>query len=74
MGNHQSLAVSAIDTEYTIKAIMTDDAELENFLFTLGCYVGEKVTIISQLAGNYIITVKDARYSIDSELAAAIFV
>lgn len=57
---------------YTIKSVRTDDEEMKDFLFTLGCYEGESVTVISELAGNYVIAVKDARYSIDKELAEAI--
>ncbi|MDF2844428.1 MAG: ferrous iron transport protein [Herbinix sp.] len=69
-----NLIQAKINTEYSIKSIDTKDAELKNFLFTLGCYEGEKVTVISMLAENYIITVKDARYSIDKELAGAIVI
>jgi Fe2+ transport system protein FeoA len=68
------LSEAKVNVEYTIKEIETDDEELKNFLFTLGCYKGEKVTVISVLSENYIISVKDARYSIDEELAEAIVV
>lgn len=57
-----------------IKGIQTRDQGVKDFLFTLGCFEGETVTVISTLAENYIIHVKDARYSIDSELAAAILI
>ncbi len=73
-GKMANLIQAKINTEYSIKRIDTKDAELKNFLFTLGCYEGEKVTVISMLAENYIITVKDARYSIDKELAGAIVI
>lgn len=69
-----NLAQGKINTEYIIKDIATNDEELKNFLFTLGCYEGETITVISVLAENYIITVKDARYSIDKELAEAIII
>lgn len=69
-----NLAKGKLDTEYIIKDIKTNDEELKNFLFTLGCYEGEAVTVISVLAENYVITVKDARYSIDKELAEAIII
>lgn len=69
-----NLTQAKIDTEYIIKDIETDDEEIKNFLFTLGCYEGESVTVISILADNYIISVKDARYSIDRELAEAIII
>ena len=69
-----ALAKGKIDTTYIIEAIKTKREDMRDFLFTLGCYQGEEVTIISKLAGNYIINIKDARYSIDKELANAIFV
>jgi ferrous iron transport protein A len=69
-----NLSKATIDTEYIIKRIEDVDEELVNFLFTLGCYEGERVTLISKLAENYVITVKDARYSIDQELAEAIII
>ena len=68
----ENLSQGLTDTEYIIKAIKADDDELKDFLFTLGCYEGETVTIISILSDNYVINVKDARYSIDKELAEAI--
>lgn len=69
-----NLAQAKINKEYIIKDIKTNDDELKNFLFTLGCYKGESVTVISILAENYVITVKDARYSIDKDLAEAIII
>ncbi|MFP4456614.1 MAG: ferrous iron transport protein A [Clostridia bacterium] len=67
-----NLREAKIDTQYIIKNIDSDDLELKNFLFTLGCYEGEEITLISKLAGNFVINIKDARYSIDEELAKAI--
>ncbi len=61
-----------LNVTYTIKAIDTEDVSMRDFLFTLGCYEGEAVTVISKLADNYIISVKDARYSIDSDLAKVV--
>ena len=60
------------EKEYIIKNIVTDDEELNAFLFSLGCYQGEKITVISHLKGGSIVSVKDGRYNIDDELAAAI--
>lgn len=34
--------------EYTVSNIHTDDEELKSFLFSLGCYSGEKINIISK--------------------------
>ena len=58
--------------EYIIKNINTNDDELNTFLFSLGCYSGEKITVISHLRGGYVVIIKDARYTIDKELAEAI--
>lgn len=58
--------------EYIIKDIVTDDEELNAFLFSLGCYSGEPITVISRKKGGCVVSIKDARYNIDNELAAAI--
>ena len=58
--------------EYIIRSIVTDDEELNQFLFSLGCYSGEPITVVSRKSRNCTIAVKDARYSIDDQLAAAI--
>ena len=58
--------------EYIVKGIATEDDELEAFLFSLGCYSGEPITLVSRRKGSYVISVKDGRYSIDSQLAEAI--
>jgi len=60
--------------EYIIKQIDTDDEELNAFLFSLGCYSGEEITVISHLKGTSIVSIKDGRYSIDNQLAEAIIV
>ena len=60
--------------EYIIREIVTDDEELDSFLFTLGCYSGEPVTVVSRLKRTCVISIKDGRYSIDRELASAISV
>lgn len=73
-GQPMSLAEARISEEYTVQDIKTGDEELKDFLFTLGCYAGEQVTIISELGENFVISVKDARYSIDKELAEAIVI
>lgn len=69
-----NLTKAMINKEYIIKDVKTSDEELRDFLFTLGCYKDEMVTVLSILGGNYIITVKDARYSIDKDLAEAIVI
>ena len=58
--------------EYIIKDIVTDDEELEAFLFSLGFYSGEPITVISHLKGGCVVSIKDGRYNIDTDLAKAI--
>ncbi|MBQ5833593.1 MAG: ferrous iron transport protein A [Clostridia bacterium] len=60
--------------EYTVKAIRTDDEELDAFLFSLGCYTGEPITVISRRKGGCVVSIKDGRYNIDNELAEAIVI
>ena len=60
--------------EYIIKEIATEDEELDAFLFTLGCYSGEPVTVISHRKRACVISIKDGRYTIDRELASAIMI
>ena len=68
------LSVAQEGKEYTIREILTDDEELNAFLFSLGCYSGEKITVISHLKGVCIVSIKDGRYSIDKHLAKAIII
>lgn len=58
--------------EYTIVSIETFDEELDSFLFSLGCYEGEAITVVSHRRGGCVVSIKDARYSIDYPLADAI--
>ena len=60
--------------EYTIRQINTDDEELNAFLFSLGCYSGETITVIAHRRGGCTVSIKDARYNIDKQLAEAIIV
>ncbi len=60
--------------EYTIKSIETDDEELDAFLFSLGCYSGESITVISHRKSGCTVSIKDGRYNIDKQLAEAIIV
>ena len=48
-----------IGEEYIVKDIVTDDEELNAFLFSLGCYSGEPITVISKLIGGCIVAIKD---------------
>ena len=60
--------------EYIISRIATDDEELDAFLFSLGCYSGEPITVVSHRRGGCVVSIKDARYNIDNQLAEAILV
>ena len=60
--------------EYIIKAIETDDEELDSFLFSLGCYSGEPITVVSHLRRSCVVSIKDGRYNIDKQLAEAIII
>ncbi len=58
--------------EYIISNIETNDEELDSFLFSLGCYSGEAITVVSHLKSGCIVSIKDGRYHIDNQLAEAI--
>ena len=60
--------------EYIIRGIETDDEELDAFLFSLGCYSGEPITVVSRKRKNCVVSIKDGRYNIDNQLAAAILI
>lgn len=60
--------------EYIIRGIETDDEELDAFLFSLGCYSGEPITVVARRKGSCTVSIKDARYNIDDQLAEAILV
>ena len=63
-----------IGQEYIIQAIQTDDEELNAFLFSLGCYSGEPITVVAHRKGVCVVAIKDGRYSIDYQLAEAIII
>ena len=58
--------------EYIVQRICTEDEELNAFLFSLGCYSGEPITVISRRRGGCTVSIKDGRYNIDNQLAEAI--
>ena len=67
--------VTAVEgKEYIIRSIETDDEELDAFLFSLGCYSGEPITVVSRLKSACVVSSKDGRYTIDNQLAEAILV
>ncbi len=67
-----NLTEANVGEEYIVKDIVTDDEELNAFLFSLGCYSGEPITVISRKRGGCVVSIKDGRYNIDNELASAI--
>lgn len=67
-----NLSNANIGEEYIIKDIVTNDEELNSFLFSLGCYSGEPITVVSRKRKSCVVSIKDARYNIDNELAGAI--
>ena len=69
-----NLRTALEEKEYIIQRIDTDDEELNAFLFSLGCYSGEKITVIFHLKGSCVVSIKNARYNIDNQLAEAIIV
>ncbi len=60
--------------EYIIKSIETDDEELNAFLFSLGCFSGETITVIKRRRSGCVVAIKDGRYNIDNNLADAILI
>ena len=68
------LKSATIGETYIIKDIQTDDEEMTAFLFRLGCYSGEPITVISQRKGGCVVSIKDGRYNIDNELAGSILI
>ena len=67
-----TLLDAQLGKEYMIRAIETDDPEMDAFLFSLGCYPGEPITVVSRRRGTCVVSIKDGRYSIDNQLAEAI--
>lgn len=63
-----------VGEEYIVKDVEAQDEELKSFLFSLGCYSGEPITVISHSKGGCVVSIKDARYNMDTDLARVIFV
>lgn len=68
------LTEANIGETYIIQDIVTDDEELKSFLFSLGCYSGEPITVISHLKGGCVVSIKDGRYNIDNDIAGSILI
>ena len=58
--------------EYIVRQMLTDDEEMAAFLFSLGCYAGEPITVVSHLRGGCVVSIKDGRYTMDKQLASTI--
>ena len=69
-----NLSIAEEGKEYIIQRIKTDDEDLDAFLFSLGCYAGESITVVSRRKGGCTVSIKDGRYNIDNQLAEAIIV
>lgn len=67
-----NLVEARVGEEYIVKEIEAQDEELKSFLFSLGCYSGEPITVISHRKGGCVVSIKDARYNMDTDLAEAI--
>ena len=67
-----TLLDAEVGKEYIIRQTETDDEEMDAFLFSLGCYSGEPITVISRVRGGCVVSIKDGRYNIDRQLAEAI--
>ena len=73
-GDPMNLMNAELRKEHRVSSIETGDEALNAFLFTLGCYSGEPITVISRRRGGCTVSIKDGRYSIDNQLAEAIVV
>ena len=71
---YMNLSIAEEGKEYIIQRIETDDEELDAFLFSLGCYAGEPITVVSRRLGGCTVSIKDGRYNIDNQLAEAIII
>lgn len=69
-----NLTKAELGQEYIVRQIETDDEELDAFLFSLGCYSGEPITVVSRRRGSCVVSIKDGRYTIDDQLAEAILI
>lgn len=67
-----NLTDANVGEEYIIRDVVTDDEELNAFLFSLGCYSGEPITVVARRSSGCVVSIKDARYNFDNDLAGAI--
>ena len=69
-----NLTEAQVGEEYIVREIVTDDEDMDAFLFSLGCYSGEPITVVSRRRGSCVVSIKDGRYNIDDQLASAILI
>lgn len=69
-----SLKDANVGQTYIIENITTNDDEVNSFLFRLGCYSGEPITVMSKKRKGLIVSIKDGRYNFDNLLAESILV
>ena len=74
MEEKMTLLDAEIGKTYTVKEINTDDDDMNSFLFRLGCYTGEPITLISKKKKSCIVAIKDGRYNLDNLLSEAIII
>ena len=72
--NTMNLMDAREGAEYIIKDIVTNDKEMDAFLFSLGCYSGEPITVITRRRSGCVVSIKDGRYNVDHHLASAILI
>ncbi len=73
-GETMTLMEARLGESYSIREICTEDEELEAFLFSLGCYSGEAITVVSRKRSGCVVSIKNGRYNIDNQLAEAILI
>ena len=73
-GGSRTLLDAEPGQTYVIREINTDDDEMNSFLFRLGCYPGEPITLISKKKKRCIVVIKDGRYNLDLMLSEAIII
>ena len=69
MGQSMNLLQAEEGKEYIVSAVQTQDEELDSFLFSLGCFSGEPITVVSRRRGGCTVAIRDGRYNIDNQLA-----
>ena len=67
------LSMAASGSENAVKKITGQD-ETRRFLETLGFVEGGRVTVVSEMGGNLIVNVKDARIALSKSMASRIMV